>query len=602
MTRKQDKTRKKDKEKNTGSSRPRVALVTNHGYPAPELPIGGAPDTGGQNVYVHNLAEALEALGFDVTIFARGGFPHFGSDRLREGTEPLTEHIRYVYVPGGGNEFLRKEDISVALDEEVDWIEAYLDEQAEAEGVDPWEYFEFINTHYWDAAVIGVGLVQRWQHRIAGHHVAKLLEGVVPTALLDDFRAKSRWLAVASAPAYHLGRLLLETERGSGPFLKNAVKQAARNWARRHRKDPRPLVAEVERALSRARRTLAQELRQVVAAEALGMAMLNAKPKTTAKLRVRLNLADRHIWTPHSLGVLKEERFADRPLEERRPLRFCERRDHEFFVARNTRLFVATSLDIAERLVTHLGVPAERMFSFPPCVDTSVFRPYDEKELRKLYRYLADKTGLSTKILKSAKIVFETSRMDTSKRKDLLVKAFARVAPDHPEAVLLIGGGPENDVYRALQRLVEDLPGLSGRAFVLGYVPEEHIGPLFGRADLYVSPSEMEGFGMSVAQAAASGTAVVCTDTVPFAQHYAPTEAVMVPPGDEEGFAEAMARLLADDDKRRRLGWRLAERTKNLNWPAQTRLFLEYLRRQGIPVRISDRQLSKPSKKNRSKP
>ncbi len=585
------------KKRNSASERPKVALITNHGYPAPDLPIGGAPDTGGQNVYVHNLAESLEALGFDVTIFARGGFPHFRSDRLREGTEPLSRHVRYVYLPGGGDHFLRKENISVALDEEVDWLEAYLDDQAQAADLDPWDYFEFINTHYWDAAVIGVGLVQRWQHRIAAQGVAKLLEGVVPAQVLDEFRAKSRWLAVASAPAYHLGRLLLETERGTGPFLKNAVKQAARNWARRHRKDPRPLVAEVERALSRARRTLAQELRQVVAAEALGMAMLHAKPKTSAKLRVRLNLADRHIWTPQSLGVLKEERFANRSPEEQRALRFCERRDHEFFVARNTRLFVATSLEIAERLVTHLGVPAERMFSFPPCVDTSVFRPYESKELRKLYKYLAEKTGLPAKTLKAAKIVFETSRMDVSKRKDLLLRAFARVAADIPEAILLVGGGPENAVYEDLQRLVAELPGLSRRAFVLGYVPEEHIGPLFGRADLYVSPSEMEGFGMSVAQAAASGTAVICTDTVPFALHHAASEAVMVPPGDEEGFAEAMANLLSDDEKRRRLGWRLAERTKNLNWPAQTKLFLGYLRRQGIPVQLPDQDGGHPTMK-----
>ena len=67
------------------SKRPAVALITNHGYAGAEIPVGGALDTGGQNLYVNSLARALDALGYRVTIFARGGFPHFGSNRLRRG-------------------------------------------------------------------------------------------------------------------------------------------------------------------------------------------------------------------------------------------------------------------------------------------------------------------------------------------------------------------------------------------------------------------------------------------------------------------------------------------------------------------------------------
>ncbi len=57
------------------AERPQIALITNHGYGGVEIPIGGAPDTGGQNVYVNQLATALDELGFKVTVFARGGFP-----------------------------------------------------------------------------------------------------------------------------------------------------------------------------------------------------------------------------------------------------------------------------------------------------------------------------------------------------------------------------------------------------------------------------------------------------------------------------------------------------------------------------------------------
>ena len=56
---------------------PEIALITNHGYGGCEIPVGGAPDTGGQNFYVNTLARKLGLLGYKVTIFARGGFPLF---------------------------------------------------------------------------------------------------------------------------------------------------------------------------------------------------------------------------------------------------------------------------------------------------------------------------------------------------------------------------------------------------------------------------------------------------------------------------------------------------------------------------------------------
>ena len=77
--------------------RPNLALITNHGYGGAVIPVGGAPDTGGQNLYVNAYAEALDKLGYKVTIYARGGFPFFNSERIRKGQEFLSPNIRYIY-------------------------------------------------------------------------------------------------------------------------------------------------------------------------------------------------------------------------------------------------------------------------------------------------------------------------------------------------------------------------------------------------------------------------------------------------------------------------------------------------------------------------
>ena len=54
---------------------------------------------------------------------------------------------------------------------------------------------------------------------------------------------------------------------------------------------------------------------------------------------------------------------------------------------------------------------------------------------------------------------------------------------------------------------------------------------MFSVAHIYATASEMEGFGMSVSQAASAGTPLVSTNTIPFSIHHAPNEALLFEPG-----------------------------------------------------------------------
>ena len=108
--------------------------------------------------------------------------------------------------------------------------------------------------------------------------------------------------------------------------------------------------------------------------------------------------------------------------------------------------------------------------------------------------------------------------------------------------------------------------------------------PLFSIADVFVTPSEMEGFGMSASQAAAAGTALVSSDLVPFATLYVPDDALVVRAGDVEGFARAIASLLADDAERERRAGRLARAVRELDWDVQTDRFISHLVARGMSV------------------
>lgn len=571
---------------------PEIALITNHGYAGVKIPVGGAPDTGGQNFYVNQLAEALSDLGYAVTIFARGGFPFFESERIRRGQEMLSSRVRYVYVPGGGDSFIRKEEIAVALDEQSDWLMDFVAGEASRKGCKPWQVYQFVNTHYWDAAVLGVRIVEKWMDDVAASTIIEALDGVVDRKRLEHFQSRRHGLSVGLDPAFHAGDLLVGDVPAARPATQWAP-QALKRWLEARRASPDEHVdpSGLEERIHGKARDVSPILLGVYGRRWIGEAVLGAYEEPPS-LAGRLRKVDTHVWTPHSIGELKDLNYSNKPLEVRRDLKFCERRSHERMVCDRTHVFASTSTEITEHLVSRLGVSPENIFYFPPCVDRSLFRRYGPEEREATYQYLSRKSGIEAGTLKNSKIVFETSRQDSTKRKDLLLGAFAQAARQVQDAYLFIGGGPENDVFRELEGLRASDPVLAERAFLLGFIPDEVMYPLFDLADLFVTPSEMEGFGMSASQAAATGTALITSDLVPFSVLYAPEDAVIVRAGDQEGFADAIKRVLSDPEERTRRGEALGRATKALDWEEQTRKFIDHIRHRGIDVRHAQEEES----------
>jgi len=566
---------------------PEIALITNHGYGGCEIPFGGAPDTGGQNVYVNTLADKLEKLGYKVTVFARGGFPHFESDEMRRGIDYMSPQVRYVYVPGGGETFIRKEDISVALDEQLNWLFQFCLSEAEAKECAPWALYEFINTHYWDAAVLAVGLIERWRNLVVARSLTQLLSGVVTESTFNLLHDGLHWRALGESPDFYFGRMLMYHVRLTDCSIEHQVRGAASLWSSARSLDAtveNRVVDHVMENLKRPDVHLDPRYEQLVAAAALGREILAQEPDADHSLKQALAHCDRHVWTPHSLGDLKDFNYRHRGKAERRDLKFCERRNHERMICQRTHAFAATSAKIAERLWTHYHVPVESTYYFPPCVDRDVFRSYTDQEKQDTFRWLSEQTGLSADELAVKPLIFETSRMDRTKRKDLLLAAFAEIATTHPDCYLLIGGGPENEVFESLQQQLELTPSLKGRAFLLRAIPDEFIGPMFSVAHTYATASEMEGFGMSVSQAASAGTPIVSTNTIPFSIHHAAEEALLFDPGDKRGLVDALNLLLSDSAEHARRAQEIEKTLEELDWTTRVSDFLSYLNRRGFEI------------------
>jgi glycosyltransferase involved in cell wall biosynthesis len=131
--------------------------------------------------------------------------------------------------------------------------------------------------------------------------------------------------------------------------------------------------------------------------------------------------------------------------------------------------------------------------------------------------------------------------IEPRKNLPVVVEAFAKVARRDLDLVLV---GPEGwrEAVPAVPSAVE------GRVRPLGFVDEDHLGPLFAGAELFCYPSLLEGFGFPVAEAMVQGTPVVTS-------HRSATEEVLgrgglaVDPGSSDAVAGALEAVL--DDRQR---------------------------------------------------
>lgn len=158
-------------------------------------------------------------------------------------------------------------------------------------------------------------------------------------------------------------------------------------------------------------------------------------------------------------------------------------------------------------------------------------------------------------------LVGTVARLTPHKRVDLFLKVCADVAAHRPDSVFLVlGDGPERS---SLDALVVRL-GLANRVRFLRYLPDSAAVVKFMRAlDVFVLPTEREGFGMVFAEAMAAETPVVGPDIPPINAIVATGETgILVSRDDRPAYSEAVLRLLDDKSLRAACGARGRDRVR----------------------------------------
>jgi glycosyltransferase involved in cell wall biosynthesis len=145
----------------------------------------------------------------------------------------------------------------------------------------------------------------------------------------------------------------------------------------------------------------------------------------------------------------------------------------------------------------------------------------------------------------------------------VLVRGLALLAPE--ERPLLVFAGFGTDAGE-LPELVGEL-GLAADVRVLGAVAPEDLEALYAQADVLVTATLYEGFGLPVLEAMARGVLVACSD-LPVLREVAGDDAELLDPHDPASVAAAVRRLLsgnADLERRREAG---RDRAARYTWAA----------------------------------
>jgi glycosyltransferase involved in cell wall biosynthesis len=262
----------------------------------------------------------------------------------------------------------------------------------------------------------------------------------------------------------------------------------------------------------------------------------------------RQRLTARGGW-PYHTGVIDLLR---REVYYRIARRYMERPS----LARAARL-IASCRATREEFIVRYHVPPERIDLAVQGIDTDLFRPVPAADLRRRLR------------LEGRRVLLFVGFITPRKGLDYLAQAM-HMLPANVH-LLIVGRWSPN----CRTRFLGALGSAAGRVHEIGFVPDEERPCYYSMADVYVSPSLLEGLGITPIEALACGTPAVVTSASSGPEEVGDA-GIVVPPCDPQALARGIRLLLEDDDLRQRLGQRGRERVlRHFSYRRMAELTLE---------------------------
>jgi glycosyltransferase involved in cell wall biosynthesis len=148
-------------------------------------------------------------------------------------------------------------------------------------------------------------------------------------------------------------------------------------------------------------------------------------------------------------------------------------------------------------------------------------------------------------------ILLTVGRLGKEKNLEFLIRAFGQVVRSRPTArLVIVGDGPERNRLVALATGL----GLAQRVLFPGYLAPGEMPQVYADADLFVFASTTEVHPMVLLEALASGLPIVAVRDPAVASTVVPGENGFLIGQGDDGYAQAILKLLAEEPLRRAMG------------------------------------------------
>jgi glycosyltransferase involved in cell wall biosynthesis len=185
-----------------------------------------------------------------------------------------------------------------------------------------------------------------------------------------------------------------------------------------------------------------------------------------------------------------------------------------------------------------------RLAMLPPFLDGAAFRRAAVQRARR-------RRALDAKLPEDAPRLLAVGMMRPGDKLDsyrVLARALAKIA-DRPWRLVVAGDGAARAEVEAA------FAPVAGRVLYLGALRPARLPSVYAACDLYVWPGVREAYGMAILEAQAAGLPVVAGRGTGVGEVVADGRSgILVESEDAHGFARAVAALLDDPERQRRMG------------------------------------------------
>ena len=260
-----------------------------------------------------------------------------------------------------------------------------------------------------------------------------------------------------------------------------------------------------------------------------------------------IDIVHAHLARDYPLAAYASSRHSSSRLIVTRHVLFPMNRLHKLTLRRVAKV-IAVSEAVALQLRSEKIVPNDRIKVVLNGVDVARFEKarsnFQQAEFRGRLGFPANGFLIGT-----------VGELNPLKGQEEFLQAAAKIAQSFPDAYFIVAGvdsSRDQSQRNALEELSRSL-GISDRVQFVSWLDD--IADLYCALDVFVSSSRAESFGLAMAEAMATGTAVVATATEGAKQLIKDEQTgSLVPVGNVREIASAVCELLADSQKRKTIG------------------------------------------------